>query len=547
VGDEVMSGAAASRSVDVVVPTVGRESLGRLLEVLRPQLAALGGRLLVVDDRPEPAATLALPSWATVLRGGGRGPAAARNLGARAATAPWVAFLDDDVVPDADWAESLLHDLAELPAAVAASQGRIRVPLPSGRRASDWERNVAGLEGALWISADLACRREALAAIGGFDQRFSGAYREDTDLALRLLAGGWRIARGARRATHPVAPAGFWVSVARQRGNADDVLMRALHGRHWRRWGGAPRGRLRRHLITTAFLGGAAAAAIVRRRRPTIAFAAAWLGASAELAATRTLPGPRALREIGRMTVTSAVLPLAASGWWAAGVARLPTRLALGGPRPFAAGPRKALEPGHERPEAVLLDRDDTILIDVPYNGDPQKAVPVPGAKAALRRLREAGLPLAVVSNQSGIARGLIDAAQVRAVNARAERLLGPIDEWLLCPHGPDDGCECRKPAPGMVLEAAARLGVRPERCALIGDIAADVQAAQAAGAIAVLVPTERTEAEDIRRAPLVVPTLAAAVDLLLAGENVGVPTNSPAGWGKDRNREKFRGWAEAA
>jgi histidinol-phosphate phosphatase family protein len=140
----------------------------------------------------------------------------------------------------------------------------------------------------------------------------------------------------------------------------------------------------------------------------------------------------------------------------------------------------------------------------------------MPGARRALARLREAGQPLAVVSNQSGVARGLIESDQVHAVNARAERLLGGIDEWLFCPHGRAAGCECRKPEPGLLLEAAARLGVRPERCAMIGDIAADVQAAQAAGAAAILVPTERTEPEDVRRAPRVAPTIEAAVDALL-------------------------------
>lgn len=514
-----MSVPSTAVRADIVVPSIGRSSLAPLLAALKPQLSLLGGGLIVVDDRPAPHAPLDLPEDVTVLHGAGHGPAAARNLGADAATAPWIAFLDDDVLPDRGWAESLLDDLGGLPEAVAASQGRIRVPLPRDRRPSDSERNVAGLEGALWISADLACRRDAFATVGGFDERFAGAYREDTDLALRLLAAGWRIARGSRTAAHPVAPADFWVSVRRQRGNADDVLMRALHGRHWRHWGGAPPGRLRRHITTSIFLGGAAAAAITGRRRPSIAFAVAWLGASAELAAARILSGPRDPREIKQMVATSAVLPLAASGWWAAGVAGLPARLLRGGPRPISGPRRGAGSPCPGRSEAVLLDRDGTVLIDIPYNGDPELAVPVPGAKAALARLREANLPLAVVSNQSGIARGTIGVAQVRAVNQRAERMLGPIDEWLFCPHGPDEGCECRKPAPGMIVEAAERLGVRPERCAVVGDIAADVQAAQAAGAIAILVPTERTEAEDVRRAPLVASSLAAAVDLLLGAE----------------------------
>jgi D-glycero-D-manno-heptose 1,7-bisphosphate phosphatase len=169
-----------------------------------------------------------------------------------------------------------------------------------------------------------------------------------------------------------------------------------------------------------------------------------------------------------------------------------------------------------DRPRAVLFDRDGTLVVDVPYNGDPAKVTPMPGAAQALARLREAGVPTAVVSNQSGIARGVLTRAEVDAVNARVEELLGPLGPFLVCEHGPDDGCGCRKPAPGMVLEAARALGVEPAQCALIGDIGADVGAALAAGARPVLVPTAVTRAEEVASAPEVAADLVAAVDLLL-------------------------------
>jgi histidinol-phosphate phosphatase family protein len=181
-------------------------------------------------------------------------------------------------------------------------------------------------------------------------------------------------------------------------------------------------------------------------------------------------------------------------------------------PRPAPAAERVRAP----RPDAVLLDRDGTLVVDVPYNADPARVRPMPGARRALDRLRAAGVPLAVVSNQSGIARGLLTAHEVAAVNRRVEELLGPIGPWLVCPHGPDDGCACRKPAPGLVLEAAARLGVAPERCAVVGDIGADVEAARAAGARAVLVPTPRTREEEVAAAPERAGDLEAAVDLLL-------------------------------
>ena len=172
--------------------------------------------------------------------------------------------------------------------------------------------------------------------------------------------------------------------------------------------------------------------------------------------------------------------------------------------------------PAAALPAAVLFDRDGTLVVDVPYNGDPGRVEPMPGARAALDRVRERGVPTAVVSNQSGVARGLLTAEAVAAVNARVEELLGPLGPWAICPHGPEDGCACRKPAPGLVLEAARALAVAPGRCAVIGDIGADVEAARAAGARGILVPTPVTRPEEVAAADEVSPDLRAAVERLL-------------------------------
>ncbi|MCT9930850.1 HAD-IIIA family hydrolase [Planotetraspora sp. A-T 1434] len=169
------------------------------------------------------------------------------------------------------------------------------------------------------------------------------------------------------------------------------------------------------------------------------------------------------------------------------------------------------------RPAAVLFDRDGTLIHDVPYNADPGKVEPVPGARAALDRLRRAGVPVGVVSNQSGVAKGLISPAALNEVNARVEELLGRFDVWAVCPHDDADGCDCRKPAPGLVLRAAAALGVSPRDCVVIGDIGRDIEAAGAAGARGILVPTPMTLPTEVAAAPEVAPDLAAAVDRLIA------------------------------
>ncbi|MFI8962568.1 D-glycero-alpha-D-manno-heptose-1,7-bisphosphate 7-phosphatase [Streptomyces sp. NPDC053493] len=167
-------------------------------------------------------------------------------------------------------------------------------------------------------------------------------------------------------------------------------------------------------------------------------------------------------------------------------------------------------------PDAVLFDRDGTLIVDVPYNGDPRRVVPVPDAAEALALLRSAGVAVGVVSNQSGVARGLLTRRQVAAVRRRVDRLLGPFDVWAVCPHGPEDGCDCRKPAPGLVLAACARLGARPSRTVVIGDIGSDMSAARAAGAHGVLVPTPATLPPEIADAPRTAPNLTTAVRIAL-------------------------------
>ncbi|HEY0615901.1 MAG TPA: HAD-IIIA family hydrolase, partial [Candidatus Elarobacter sp.] len=447
-------------SFDVVVPTIGRSSLRALLASLARASGPRPERVILVDDRRDRSAPLELgavdrdlAARITVLPGKAAGPASARNAGWRAARAPWVAFLDDDVLVGETWLDDLAADLRDLPADVAGSQANVTVPLPPGRRPTDWERNVAGLATAQWITADCAYRRTDLLAAGGFDERFPRAYREDVDLALRIVARGRRIVRGTRRTTHPVRPAGWNVSLRLQAGNADDVLMDALHGTGWRDRASAPRGAYRSHAATVATAALALLALSARMPRTSALLAGAWAAQYARFAWRRIAPGPRTIPEAGTLLLTSAALPFAAVYHRAHGHVQLARLL-----RDAQRAPRAV-------PPAVLFDRDGTLVVDVPHNADPARVEAMPGARAALERLRAAGVATAVVSNQCGVGLGKLTRDQVDAVNARIERELGPLGPVLVCTHAPDAGCRCRKPEPGLIEDAARALGVAPSDC----------------------------------------------------------------------------------
>jgi glycosyltransferase involved in cell wall biosynthesis len=273
--------------------------------------------LLVVDDRPD--ARNALDVEAKVLTGRAAGPAAARNIGWRAANTEWVVFLDDDVLPDPDWATRLIADLETAPAHVGGVQGNLRVPLPAGRAATDWERVTAALADGDWITADMAYRRSALEAAGGFDERLPRAFREDAELAHRVRRSGWELRRGDRAVTHPVRPESRWVSLRTQRGNADDALLRRMYGRGWRTTLDIPPGRRPRHLTVTAAGLLALAAVATGRRTAAAVLGAAWLAGTAEFAAARIAPGPKDRHEVATMVVTSALIPPLAAAHWLRG------------------------------------------------------------------------------------------------------------------------------------------------------------------------------------------------------------------------------------
>ena len=141
---------------------------------------------------------------------------------------------------------------------------------------------------------------------------------------------------------------------------------------------------------------------------------------------------------------------------------------------------------------AVFLDRDGTIIEAEGYLRDPSRARLLPGVLDALRTFRDLGMMLVVVSNQSGIPRGLITPVQHAAVDARVKQMLAdegvPLDAVYYCAHLPDGGCPCRKPLPGMLERAAREHAIELPRSFMVGDKMSDVAAGHAAGCVTALI-----------------------------------------------------------
>lgn len=237
--------------VSVVIPTCGRPQLLErcLLALLAQTLARERFEIVVVDDGHDDRCRDRVHAF-SVLEGAplirylrpirGKGPAVARNTGWRAATAPIVAFTDDDTRPETGWLRLGLTAMARHPDWVAAS-GRVRVPPTSRRRRgvhrapTDHELMTRGLESAEFVTANAFVRRDALVAIDGFDERFRRPWREDSDLQFRLERLG-PVGQATRALVwHPVRPERWGVSLRQQRNVFFDALLYRKHPALYRR------------------------------------------------------------------------------------------------------------------------------------------------------------------------------------------------------------------------------------------------------------------------------------------------------------------------
>ena len=325
--------------VAVVIATYRRpDLLTRCLDALCDQtLDATRYEVVVADDdagNPGAERTLAIvavraaahrarPASAPLVRvvpvTATQGPAGARNAGWRASDARVIAFTDDDTIPDRAWLEEGLRYLAT---GYDAFGGAIRMPLPD--RPTDYERDAAGLSTAEFATANCFVARSALEQVGGFDERFTSAWREDSDLHFALMEAGYRVGQSDRSfVTHPIRPASFGVSIGQQRKVLFDVLLFKKHRQLYRsRILRGPPWSYYVNVVALAIAVGAALAGL-----PTLPAVASlvWFATTLRFALRRLNGTSRAWSHVVEMLWTSMAIPPLALWWRAVGSVRFRT------------------------------------------------------------------------------------------------------------------------------------------------------------------------------------------------------------------------------
>lgn len=312
--------------VSVVVPTFRRPALlARCLAALLAQrLAPDAFEILVVDDgRDAETRRIALQAAATspvrvryLEAGPAGGPAAARNVGWRAASADIIAFTDDDCIPSRSWLQAGLDAIL---AGVDGACGQVIVPIPE--HPTDYQRDTAGLERAEFVTANCFYRRRALAAVGGFDPRFRLAWREDSDVFFGLMERGLPLAYApAAMVVHPVRRAQWGISLKQQRKSLFNALLYQKHPELYRQRIQA-RPPLRYYAILLAL---AAALGATLAGLPALALGALamWLALTVAFCVERLHNTSHAPGHVVEMLVTSLLIPALAVFWRLVGAAR---------------------------------------------------------------------------------------------------------------------------------------------------------------------------------------------------------------------------------
>ena len=326
---------SAPPAVSVVVPTCARiDLLDRCLSALAAQtLAGDQYEIIVADDQPHPDTLKLVAGWhdrtmvdgpriAYVANRGPHGPAAARNRGWRSARAPIVAFTDDDTVPSPNW---LACGMDAFGAGVDALCGRVLMPLPA--LPTDYQRDAKRLETAEFITANCFCSKAVLETLGGFDERFRFAWREDSDLHFRLLELNAHVVHAPDvLVVHPVRPAPWGVSLLQLRKISFDALLYKKHPRLYRqKIRASPRWDY--YAIVASLL--LAVFGLAAGNRPlALAGGAIWGAMTALLCLKRLRGNARTLSHIAEMVLTSALIPPLAVFWRAVGAVRFRAGLA---------------------------------------------------------------------------------------------------------------------------------------------------------------------------------------------------------------------------
>jgi GT2 family glycosyltransferase len=315
--------------VSVVVPTFNRpDLLDHCLHALVSQeIEPWSFEIVVADDAASDATCRQVERWTVEARqrgtwvsyvptAGRRGPAAARNAGWRAARGEIIAFTDDDCIPQPGW---LAAGLSAFTGSIAAVDGRVVMPLPAAP--TDYEKNAAGLEQAEFVTANCFYRRDVLEVVGGFDEQFRAAWREDSDLFFRVLDLGLPVGYAPDAVViHPIRPARWGVSISQQQKTIYNALLYRKHSERYReRIQPSPPWRYYRIVgaLATMLLAG-----LLGRRTVALAAAGIWAAMTGRFCAERLAETTRTPAHVGEMVVTSAVIPPLAVYWRIRGAIR---------------------------------------------------------------------------------------------------------------------------------------------------------------------------------------------------------------------------------